>query len=238
MPHRLSLAQMAVQIRARRLSPVELVEAHLRQIEKHNPSINAFVRVLGEEALDAAKHAEAAAVGEPTGPLHGIPVTIKDSFDMEGLPTTRGSRLFMQHRAARDATSVARLRSAGAIPIGKTSATKRHGSMLSGNFVRHPVGGGGRESNPPATILAAKPVLKTGGATGPLPPPPLFIRYLQRPAQSQARQSAHLLPTIFENGNSVQPSSWWSQCLRASFAKRAFTAGEDLRSCDRPDPSG
>ena len=62
-------------------------------------------------------------------------------------------------------------------------------------------GGGGRESNPPATILAAKPVLKTGGATGPLPPPPpLFIRYLQRSAQSQARQSAHLPPTIFDFG--------------------------------------
>src|SRR5579863_8582249 len=64
-------------------------------------------------------------------------------------------------------------------------------------FFRAPVGGGGRESNPPATILAAKPVLKTGGATGPLPPPPLFIRYLQRSAQSEARQSAHKLPTIF-----------------------------------------
>jgi hypothetical protein len=62
------------------------------------------------------------------------------------------------------------------------------------------VGGGGRESNPPATILAAKPVLKTGGATGPLPPPPLFIRYLQRFAQSEGRQSAHKLPTIFDFG--------------------------------------
>ena len=65
-------------------------------------------------------------------------------------------------------------------------------------------GGEGRESNPPATILAAKPVLKTGGATGPLPPPPLFIRYLQRSAQSQARQSAHLLPTFFGNRNFVR----------------------------------
>src|SRR5712671_5286846 len=86
------------------------------------------------------------------------------------------------------------------VPITETSANKRHGSMLSGNFVRHPVGGGGRESNPPATILAAKPVLKTGGATGPLPPPPLFIRYLQRFAQSEGRLSAHLLPTISDFG--------------------------------------
>ena len=72
--------------------------------------------------------------------------------------------------------------------------------MVSGNFVRDPLGGGGRESNPPATILAAKPVLKTGGATGPLPPPPLFLRNLRRSVQSQARQSAHLLPTIFDFG--------------------------------------
>src|SRR5882724_7551412 len=115
MPHRLTLAQMTAQIRARRLSPVELVEAHLHQIETHNPKVNAFIRVLGDEAIAAAKRAGG------TGPLHGIPVTIKDSFDMEGMPTTRGSNFFTQHRAARDATSVARLRAAGAIPIGKTN---------------------------------------------------------------------------------------------------------------------
>jgi amidase len=136
MPHRLTLAQMTAQIRARQLSPVELVEAHLRQIETHNPKLNGFITVFGDEALAAAKRAGGA------GPLHGIPVTIKDSFDMEGLPTTRGSRLFMQHRAARDATSVARLRAAGAIPIGKTNCPEFLSSYESDNNVI------GRTNNP------------------------------------------------------------------------------------------
>jgi amidase len=135
MPHRLTLAQMTAQIRDRKLSPVELLEAHLRQIETHNPKLNAFIAVLGDEALAAAQRAG-------TGPLHGIPVTIKDSFDMEGLPTTRGSRLFMQHRAARDATAVARLRAAGAIPIGKTNCPEFLTNYESDNNVI------GRTNNP------------------------------------------------------------------------------------------
>lgn len=121
MPNHLTLAAMAEQIRQRRLSPVELMEAHLRQIEKHNPSLNAFVRVLADEAMDRARRAEADSGVDGKGPLHGIPVTIKDSFDMEGQPTTCGSRFFAQLRAARDSTAVRRLRAAGAIPIGKTN---------------------------------------------------------------------------------------------------------------------
>jgi hypothetical protein len=92
-------------------------------------------------------------------------------------------------------------------PLPKPSAMTPNGAFFEldspANLEKKPAnqaGGGGRESNPPATILAAKPVLKTGGATGPLPPPALFIRYLQRSTQSRARQSAHLLPTIFDFG--------------------------------------
>ena len=139
MPLRLTLAQMTAQIRAHRLSPVELVGAHLRQIETHNPKVNAFIRVLGGEAMDAAKRAESS---DGTRPLHGIPVTIKDSFDMEGLPTTCGSSFFAQHRAARDATSVARLRAAGAIPIGKTNCPEFLSNYESDNNVI------GRTNNP------------------------------------------------------------------------------------------
>src|SRR5260370_8583094 len=89
-----------------------------------------------------------------------------------------------------------------AVPITEPSGKERHASMLSGNFVRHPVGGGGRESNPPATILAAKPVLKTGGATGPLPPPPLFISNLRRPVHSEVQQRHPLVPTLFTSTHS------------------------------------
>src|SRR5258708_34460154 len=123
---------MSAQIRARRLSPVELLEAHLRQIETHNPKLNAFIRVLGDEALAAAKRAEAT---DHSGPLHGIPVTIKDSFDMEGLPTTCGSSFYAQSHAARDATAVPRLRAASSIPLGKTTCPEFLSNYASANHI-------------------------------------------------------------------------------------------------------
>ena len=165
---------MAVQIRARRLSPVELVEAHLRQIEKHNPNVNAFVRVLGEEALDAAKRAEA--VREPRGPLHGVPVTIKDSFDMDGLPTTCGSRFFAQLRASRDATCVTRFKAAGAIPIGKTNCPEFLANYETDNYVtgrtnnpwdleRTPGGSSGGESAAISSFFSAGGIGSDGGGS-------------------------------------------------------------------------
>src|SRR5215471_1264797 len=122
MPNRLPLSAMAEMIQARRLSPVELMDAHYRQIASHNPQVNAFVVLLEEQARASAKRAEDAVMrGEPLGSLHGIPVTVKDSFDMIGLPTLCGSRCRLGHRAAADATAVSRLRSAGAIVVGKTN---------------------------------------------------------------------------------------------------------------------
>jgi Asp-tRNA(Asn)/Glu-tRNA(Gln) amidotransferase A subunit family amidase len=109
---------MAAAVAAGRISPAELVEAHLRQIERLNPELKAFVSVFGEEARAAAKAAEGA---RERGRLHGVPVTIKDSFDVEGRPTLCGSKFRLGHRAAEDATAVARLRAAGAIVLGKTN---------------------------------------------------------------------------------------------------------------------
>src|ERR1039458_10515586 len=94
MPHRLTLGRITELIRARKLSPVELMDAHLKQIEKQNPAVNAFIRILEEPAREAAKAAEQSlsTVGPVLPVLHGIPVSIKDSFNMAGLPTTCGSR--------------------------------------------------------------------------------------------------------------------------------------------------
>ncbi len=103
MPHRLTLTNMAQLIRQRKLSPVELVDAHLKQIEKHNPAINAFVMQFPSEARAAARYAE---MERPEAPLHGIPVTIKDSFDIRDLPTLCGSRFRLNHRAGADSTVV------------------------------------------------------------------------------------------------------------------------------------
>lgn len=172
----LTLAQMVAQIRSRQLSPVDLVESHLRQIEKHNPKLNTFVRVLGDEAMDAAKRAEDRRSGDGTGPLHGIPVTIKDSFDMEGLPTTCGSRLFAQLRAAHDATAVTRLKAAGAIPLGKTNCPEFLASYETDNYVvgrtnnpwdllRTPGGSSGGEAAAIASFCSAGGIGSDGGGS-------------------------------------------------------------------------
>ena len=123
---------MAALVRGREISPVELVRAHLRQIEAVNPRINAFVSVLAEDALASARHAER---NEPLGPLHGVPVTIKDSFDVAGQPTLCGSRLRVGHRAAFDSAAVARLRAAGAIILGKTNVAENLNSYETDNFI-------------------------------------------------------------------------------------------------------
>lgn len=113
--------ELAALVRARELSPVELVEAELSRIEELNPTLNAVVTVY-PDALDRAREAEEAVIrGDSLGPLHGVPFTIKDTFDTAGVRTTRGSRLFADHVPSEDAVAVARLRAAGAIPLAKTN---------------------------------------------------------------------------------------------------------------------
>lgn len=114
---------MARMIRERKISSVELIGVHLEQIRKVNPAINAVVELLEEPALRQAKAADAKlARGEPCGPLHGVPISIKDSIDVQGTKCTAGT-LGRKHAAPaeRDATLVQRLRAAGAIPIAKTN---------------------------------------------------------------------------------------------------------------------
>ena len=119
----LSAAKQAALIRKRELSSVELIEAHLSHISAVNPSINAVVELLGERALHQARIAdEALAQGRSSGPLHGVPFSVKDSIEVEGTRCTAGT----VGRAAAplstaDATLVARLRQAGAIPVAKTN---------------------------------------------------------------------------------------------------------------------
>jgi aspartyl-tRNA(Asn)/glutamyl-tRNA(Gln) amidotransferase subunit A len=109
-------------IRSKALSPVEVTRAVLERIEQANPKINAFVTVTGDTALAAARAAEAAVMkGERLGPLHGIPVSIKDLALVKGVPAKFGSPVFEQRIGEVDAPFVRRLREAGAILTGKTS---------------------------------------------------------------------------------------------------------------------
>ncbi len=115
-------ADLAQLIRRREVSPVELTEATLARIERSQPLLNAFITVCHDQALVAARTAEAAiARNDPVGPLHGIPFSVKDLVNTQAVRTTYGSVIFRDHVPAADAVAVARLRAAGAILIGKTT---------------------------------------------------------------------------------------------------------------------
>ena len=119
-PWRLSVAQAAALIAAKRLSPVELVQAYLARIERLNEVLRAYVRVLPDEALAAARAAEAEiAAGRYRGPLHGIPIGLKDIYDTAGVATEGGSKLCLGRVPAADATTARLLKQAGAILLGK-----------------------------------------------------------------------------------------------------------------------
>jgi aspartyl-tRNA(Asn)/glutamyl-tRNA(Gln) amidotransferase subunit A len=114
--------EMAAAIRAKQLSPVEVTRAFLARIDAINPAINAYCLVTPDMALDAAKAAEAAvARGDALGPLHGVPVSIKDLFDVPGLPTTKGSLLYKDKIAHGWEFAAKRLIDAGGIHLGKTN---------------------------------------------------------------------------------------------------------------------
>lgn len=120
--HWSSARELAAAIARRELSAREVVAAHLERIEAVNPSVNAIVSLRPEAALAEADHADRlAARGVPLGPLHGLPIAIKDLQDTAGIRTTYGSRLFADHVPETDSLLVARLRAAGAIIVGKTN---------------------------------------------------------------------------------------------------------------------
>jgi aspartyl-tRNA(Asn)/glutamyl-tRNA(Gln) amidotransferase subunit A len=114
----------AALIRARKLSPVEYVDTVLKAIERANPKLNCFREVTAERArADARRAEEAVTRGEKLGPLHGVPVSIKDLLDVEGVPTRHGSAIFADNPpAASDDITVARLKAAGAIIVGKANS--------------------------------------------------------------------------------------------------------------------
>lgn len=120
--HRLTLAELGNTISSRAVSPREVVDACLRRIEEANPELNAFVTVCADQARRTADELTAElARGVYRGPLHGIPVAIKDLTDVAGVRTTYGSSLYREHVPVDDAVPVARLRRAGAIIVGKTN---------------------------------------------------------------------------------------------------------------------
>ncbi len=117
-----SAVEMAVLIRAKKLSAREALAEHLKQIDRVNPQVNAIVTLIADRATADAAHAdEMQARGEPLGPLHGLPVAHKDLLETAGVRTTFGSPLFKDNAPTHDNLLVTRMRAAGAIFLGKTN---------------------------------------------------------------------------------------------------------------------
>jgi amidase len=152
---------LALAIREREVSAVEVLEAHLEQIERHNARVNAVVTLDADAAHDRAEAADAAlARGETWGPLHGVPMTIKDWFATAGMRSTFGLPEYAEHVPATDATAVRRLREAGAIIMGKTNVPGLGGGFFTENLVF------GRTNNP--WNLERTPGGSSGGAAAAL----------------------------------------------------------------------
>jgi len=118
----LDIHSVAPLIRTRKISPVELLEAALQRIEALNPKLNAFITIAGEQARDAARKAEREILRKRyRGPLHGIPIALKDNIETKGLRTTAGSTILANFVPEEDADVVRALRRAGAIIVGKTN---------------------------------------------------------------------------------------------------------------------
>lgn len=118
----LTAVEMAKLIRRRKLSAHEIMAAHLKQIERVNPKVNAIVTLIADQALESARKAdERQARGLPLGRLHGLPVVHKDLFDTAGIRTTYGSRIFKDNVPGQDAIIVERIANAGAISVGKSN---------------------------------------------------------------------------------------------------------------------
>ena len=138
-----SATAIAAAIRDKEISSLEVVDAHLSHIERANPGMNAIVRVLADEARAAAREADAAVARDDSlGPFHGVPMTVKDAWEVKGVPSTGGTLGRADYLPQQDATVIDRMRRAGAIPIGMTNLPELSFAFESDNLIH------GRTSNP------------------------------------------------------------------------------------------
>src|SRR5499427_11105086 len=118
----MTIEEFGRRLRAREITSAQVTDDCLARIDADNPRLNAFIRVTADEARRQAHDADQEiAAGHDRGPLHGVPISIKDLLDVRGLPTTAASRVRDGHLASHDATSIAHLRQAGAVFVGKTN---------------------------------------------------------------------------------------------------------------------
>lgn len=170
-----SANQLAAMISEKKLSSVELLKMYLERVEKYNPAINAIVVMDDQRAMEAAKAADAAlAKGKASGPLHGVPMTIKESFGVAGLPTTFGYPMFKDSIARQDALCVQRMKMAGAILFGKTNVPFALADFQSYNDIygvtnnpwRHDCTPGGSSGGSAAALASGMTGIEVGSDIG------------------------------------------------------------------------
>ncbi len=171
----LSATELAQGIAAGRFSSVEVLESYLARVDEYNPTLNALVVDARERGLQRAREADAAtARGESWGPLHGVPMTVKESYNLAGYPTTWGNTDWTGNIPTEDAIAVAKLEGAGAIVFGKTNVPLRLADFQSYNDVYGTTGNpydpervpGGSSGGAAAALAAGLTGLEIGSDIG------------------------------------------------------------------------
>jgi aspartyl-tRNA(Asn)/glutamyl-tRNA(Gln) amidotransferase subunit A len=169
------LEELSPLLRDKRISPVEVTQAYLESIDAWNETLNAYITVTADQALAEARRCEEEILrGDYRGPLHGVPVALKDLYDTAGVPTTAASKIYAHRVPDEDATSVARLRAAGAVILGKTNLHEfAYGVTTDSSFfgpTRNPWDvtrvAGGSSGGSTAAVAAGLCAATTGSDTG------------------------------------------------------------------------
>ena len=161
----LTATELAELYRSGQLSPVEATESYLSRIEQVDPALNSYITVTAEQARAEARQAESEiSAGNYRGPLHGIPVAVKDQFCTAGVATTGGSEILRDYVPDYDATVMAKLKDAGGVLLGKLNMSE----FAMGDAFHHPTDGPG--------IPGTSPAIPEPPAVAPVPPPrPSFV---------------------------------------------------------------
>ncbi len=227
-----SAHQLAQMIRDRTISATEIVEAYLSQIFKHNSALNAICTLNADSARSRAKQAdEALASGELWGALHGVPITIKDFYETQGVRTTAGYEPLRDYVPKQNATVVSRLLSAGAILLGKTNPSDVNGAYQSNNDIFPRVNNpwnldytaGGSSGGSAAAIAAGFSALDIGSdVAGSIRQPAHCCGiYGLKPTEGRVSLAGHILET---------PNS--PKCIRQMLVPGPLARSvEDLRLC-------
>jgi Asp-tRNA(Asn)/Glu-tRNA(Gln) amidotransferase A subunit family amidase len=247
-PEYRSAVELAALIRKRELSPVELVEAALARIALVNPALNAFAFVYPEAALEAARAAEAAIEGDAApGPLHGVPIALKDFTPTKGLRTTLGSFAYEHWVPDFDAVVWQRLKAAGAILIGKTTTPE----FAHSSFTESPLWGitrnpwnrgrtpGGSSGGAGAAVAAGCVPLAEGTDMGGSVRIPAAFCGVVGLKPSLGRIPMDILPTVFDSISHFGPLARTVEDAALFLALTAGPHDADIQSLpEGPDPRG